>query len=111
MYSYINIRANSLYADFISAIEIEKILDTCQGLRKVSFLKYENQTESPWFQLVAVQADEKGNYVIDDGNPIKQINLIELTLPNDREGNTKEYYRKIAASLASELAWEAIYDE
>jgi hypothetical protein len=105
-YRYLNIRFDKEYSDSLNTEHIIKILKCISGLTQTDKCEFKNQNELPWLVLSLIKCNEFGNYDIDKGEYLSEINLIELKF-NGTDESDKTYIR-IAKQIAEFINWEVI---
>lgn len=109
MYRYLSLRSDSEYSKVVTAVEVGVLLSEYPELKRRAHLNYENKGEFPWIQIIAVFSDKNGNYAVDDANPFKNVNQIEMICASDGSDAGDMVYIKLAKKIAAHFDWE-IYD-
>lgn len=105
MYDYISIYSDDNYSRKIKTKVLEKYLLTKLGLRKDSNLKFSKDLNGVKILLTGILANENGNYAFDTLDGVKEINLIEIEIPNIIDTKIEYEITRLAIAIATEYSW------
>ena len=111
MYDYISLQGNS---DFSISIEINKlktVFDETDGFKVQTNASAMIQLGDYKIIVQGIKCDSNGNYAFDDDSLFKEINLIEINIPQGAESEIEEEIRQIATELSAKLNWQIDWRE
>ncbi|MEP3890402.1 MAG: hypothetical protein ABJN69_08030 [Hellea sp.] len=111
MYRYLSIRSGPKYSKSVAAMDVDAFLGGRPELKRKAALSYENNTEFPWLQVLAVFGDENGNYAMDVTRQPNTVNQIELICSIDGSDAAVHAYYTLAQKIAAKFEWEVFDSE
>ncbi|NGZ77713.1 hypothetical protein [Saccharibacillus alkalitolerans] len=109
LYDYLMIYSDEKYTKKIKAIEIEKFFIEILEFNKISNLKFSKMINDELIIATGLLAESEGSYAFYTLEGIKEINLIEIDIPQKMNIEIEESILEIANAIASKFSW--IVDE
>ena len=111
MYDYISLHGDSDFSSFIDIDTLKEVFRTTDGFQIKSnasaIIKYANYC----IIFQGIKCDQNGSYAFDDDSVFKEINLIEITIPQGAESEIGDEIRQIAKEISIKIGWQIDWRE
>ncbi|MFC4322007.1 hypothetical protein [Litchfieldia salsa] len=105
MYDYISIHSDKLES-FIETEVIENFLEFNLMCTKLGTLEFIKDIGEYSIYIRGINANSQGNYAYNSSEKFKEINLIEIDIPNKSNDAVEAEILKIAQKISNEYLWE-----
>jgi hypothetical protein len=111
MYDYITLQADSEYSNNIDVDHLKNVLLDIDGLNISSNASGMLQLGKYKIVLQGIKCDRNGNYSFDNDSRFKEINMIEINIPQGAESEFEDEIRQLAKDLSKKIGWQIDWRE
>ena len=105
MYDYISVHSDE-FALLIKTDLIENLLILNMNFTKLNSLVFMKELSGSSIIIRGIKADAQGNYAFDSADEFKEINLIEIDIPDNCDDVLEVEILKIAQKISNEFLWK-----
>ncbi|MGG4146885.1 hypothetical protein ABEW34_27615 [Paenibacillus algorifonticola] len=105
MYDYVSVYSDQHYSKKIRTEVIEAFFVETLHFERTSRLKFSKMICGELVTAKGISANQNGNYAFDTLDDVKEINLIEIDIPQASTGQMEEEIEEIVYAIAKEFSW------
>ncbi|MFN5879422.1 MAG: hypothetical protein ACK44B_11165, partial [Flavobacteriales bacterium] len=111
MYDYITLQSDSKFSKSINVDRLKIVLLDIDGVNIISSASGMIQLGDFKIVLQGIKCDSNGDYSFDDDSKFKEINMIEINIPQGAESEFENEIRQIVLDLSKRIGWQIDWRE
>ena len=111
MYDYIELHANKDYSRYLTIEEFNRLFVDCLNIKKSSNASFIWDLNGHSIKIQGIRCDYNGNYSFNSDSGFRDVNLIEINLPQGSESDCYKEIREFISEIAARISWKINWRE